>query len=209
MSIKNGTALQRFIDSAINYVDIEKELEHVKVKTVSNPLYIDLFRVNRASQTDQQNIPNVKVLYCKMNLLIMDIQSTQKECRSMKSEMMRNVSDAISSQLKKEIKKIGHRLKESQKMIFSASRTKMGNHIAQITRDANVQRQQKLTKLNLAHQKQMNDIDKDIKALKRKLLYFESQTKKYKTYVEKTTLTARRAGIDVAVSLFNSGLQWR
>jgi hypothetical protein len=194
-------ALEKFIESAKTYVDIEKEVALVQEKTISTSNYIGLFRVNRSCQTEEQQIPSIKELQRQLHTLKNDIHDAQAECQSSKSAMMEEVSEAISSYLADEINKLQSKLREAKERIHQSHRTRFGNQIALVKQKYVKERQQQMLVLQTKHDLKMKEINDSIKAAKKKRLFNESQIQKYKMFIEKTTLLARRAGIDVTVFL--------
>jgi hypothetical protein len=200
MSTRNDTAQQRFFDSGKTSIEIENLVDDVKSTTISNSVYIDLFRVNRATQTEQKCIGNVKLLCSKLNMLLLDIQTTGVQCQSMNKDMMNKVLTITRENLQNEIKVLKKYLNDTQQIIHHASKTKLGNCIVRIKQDSDLQREKEIQQLNQTHQIRMNDVVNQIKQIRRTALHFEGQAKKFEGYIEKTALAARRAGFETAVS---------
>jgi hypothetical protein len=201
---KTDNALQRFIDRTKNYVDIEREVSLLREKNVSVPIYINLFRVNRGSQTEIQNIPNVKTLLLQLNLLSLDIQVVKEECERMKTKMSEEVCHGMEIFVQNELQKINSRVGWLQNRIYLAHRTKLGNQIAIITQNCRKELNGRIRTLKDEHQLQVHQLRGKIKETKSSCLKLESQIKKYRAYVEKCTQIARRAGIDVSHHLNDS-----
>lgn len=196
---KFGTAssvLQKYLANATKHIDFEKEVQLFEKRDISTTKYVRLFRVNRASQTEEKSIPQTKKLLYELNMLIIEVEDAQQFVSDSYERDIKQISMAFSAHMKSKIQLLQSSLTQLQDRIHAAYRSKMANLISTTWREYEIIRAAEVKKLESKYSKIMAGQKKKTNEIKRKTLKTEALNARYKAFIEKATGLARRAGVE-------------
>jgi hypothetical protein len=173
-------------------------IEHM----ISKTNYIGVYRVNRAAQTSLTSIVDLKKLYYRVNLLIVEAQEAQKSIEGIDKRDFTQAKTNFTSYLQNQFEILQNTLLEKQKIIHGANRTLISNGIAQLAREYEIRLEKALEELKLWHRKEIDSIQDEISKYSKQSINKRSETDKYNSLISKTIAGAKRAGFDLQVSEF-------
>ncbi|KAJ3259843.1 hypothetical protein HK103_001734 [Boothiomyces macroporosus] len=173
---------------------LKKEVQLLNEQKISQPSYTQLFRATRSMQTEEESIPAVKELDYLFSLLILEVDQAREDIAAAMGKDVQLLITSFTTHLEKQAEQMKKRYDEALERILSAGRTNLANAIAKI---------HKVDECSNDHQTKIKIIDGNIKQMKKRILSTESMLIKYRMYVEKALILAKKAGIDLEINNFN------
>ncbi|KAJ3315451.1 hypothetical protein HDV04_002993 [Boothiomyces sp. JEL0838] len=163
---------------------LKKEVQLLNEQKISQTSYTQLFRATRSMQTEEESIPAVKELDNLFSLLILEVDQAREDIAAAMGKDVQLLITSFTTHLEKQAEQMKKRYDEALERILSAGRTNLANAIAKIHKVDEI-------------------IDGNIKQMKKRILSIESMLIKYRVYVEKALILAKKAGIDLEINNFN------
>ncbi|KAJ3321817.1 hypothetical protein HDV06_003819 [Boothiomyces sp. JEL0866] len=163
---------------------LRKEVQLLNEQKISQTSYTQLFRATRSMQTEDESIPA-------------EVDQAREDIEAAMGKDVQMLITSFTSHLEKQAEQMKKRYDEALERIMSAGRTNLANSIATIHKTEQMIAAKNFKEFSDAHRNNVKGIDDEIKKIKKSVLGIESMLIKYRLYVEKATMLAKKSAIDL------------